>query len=170
MSQYKPLPPVSRLRKLFALRSDGKLIWKRPPSIRAKAGSEAGCLSRGYITVGLDGLKYFAHRIVWALANGTDPCQVPIDHIDGNPQNNHPSNLRLCNQKQNGLNTKTHSTNSSGIKGVSYDPSSLSRPWRSYVKGKKLGRFATREEAAMALRIEIGNSEDRRFYRNDFLW
>lgn len=169
MTYYKPLPPVSRLRRLFALRSDGKLIWKRPLSIRAKAGSEAGGLSRGYTTVGIDGFKYFAHRIIWALVCGSDPGQTPIDHIDGNPQNNHPSNLRLCSQKQNGLNTKTHLTNSSGIKGVSYDPSSASKPWRSYVKGKKLGRFATREEAAMALRHEVENLEDRRFYRNDFL-
>ena len=169
MAYYKPLPPISELRRLLALRSDGKLIWKRPPSIRAKAGNEAGCLTRGYIKVGIYGLPYMAHRIVWALKHGSDPGIHGIDHIDGNKSNNHPLNLRLCTQGQNGLNQGISSKNTSGIKGVSYDPTSRVRPWRSYVRGQKLGRFATREEAVGALRKFAKEMEDHTFYRHDLL-
>jgi hypothetical protein len=169
MSYFKPLPSLAELRYRLALRSDGVLIWKRPTSLRAKAGAEAGCLTRGYIKIGIHGLPYMAHRIVWALKYGRDPAPHGIDHVDGNKSNNHPSNLRLCNQSQNGLNQGVSMTNTSGVKGVSYDPTSKARPWRSYVAGQKLGRFSTKEEATRALVDATTRMKDHAFYRHDFV-
>jgi hypothetical protein len=169
MAYYKPLPPVAELKRLLALRSDGKLIWKRPTSIRAKAGTEAGCFANGYIKIGIHGIGYQAHRVVWVLAHGFDPGTKGIDHIDGDRSNNRLSNLRLCNQSQNCLNTKISPSNKSGVKGVCYDPSSSARPWRAYVQRRKLGRFETKDAALEALQAEIEQMPDGSFYRFDFL-
>ncbi|HBL5176781.1 TPA: HNH endonuclease, partial [Enterobacter hormaechei] len=45
------------------------------------------------------------HRLVWALSNGAIPDGYYIDHIDNNPANNHPYNLRLATPMQNAWNT-----------------------------------------------------------------
>lgn len=165
MLYCKPLPSLRRLRYLLALRSDGVLIWKRPTSNRVKPGMQAGRWCRGYRCVSIDGQGYAAHRVVWALANNKLPGQLEIDHVNGNPQDNRPSNLRACLRYQNVLNTKLRSDNTSGSKGVSYDPSSQSRPWRSYFKGKRLGRFKTAEEALAALHAFVTESVDAAYYR-----
>jgi len=41
-----------------------------------------------------------------------------IDHIDGNPNNNAISNLRLSTSSQNKCNTKLRKDNTSGVKGL----------------------------------------------------
>lgn len=169
MPYCKSLPPVCQLRKLLALRSDGKLIWKRPRTNRVRPGTEAGRWCKGYRYVNIGEIGYAAHRIAWALANNCDPGQIAIDHINGNKADNRPSNLRLCTQKENMLNARLRSDNSSGIKGISYDPTSKSKPWRSYVRKKRLGRFATKEEALEALIAYVEQDRDKAFYRFEFM-
>ena len=44
-----------------------------------------------------------------------------IDHIDRVRTNNNSNNLRFCTRSQNQRNTKMHLTNTSGIKGVSFE-------------------------------------------------
>ena len=168
MAKSKPLPPLDALRYRLALRSDGVLIWKRPMSSRAKAGMEAGRWNKGYRYVNVERGAFAVHRIVWALANGRDPAPFEIDHINGQPEDNRPSNLRLCNRQQNLLNTRVRTDNTSGAKGVSYDPSSISKPWRSYYKGHKLGRFGTKEEAIDALIKAVEQSGESDYYRFHF--
>jgi hypothetical protein len=46
-----------------------------------------------------------------------------LDHIDGDKLNNHISNLRICNQHQNTLNSKIRNDNQSGFKGIHFDKS-----------------------------------------------
>ena len=41
------------------------------------------------------------HRIVWESFNGPIPDDMDVDHIDGNPQNNALSNLRLLSHQDN---------------------------------------------------------------------
>lgn len=148
MAYCKPLPPIKELRYLLALRSDGELIWKRPRTNRVKPGSIAGRWgSRGDRYTAIGKSSYANHRLAWALHHGRDPGQYEIDHINCNPADNRPCNLRLCTRQQNNFNLRRKSNNTSGYKGVSYDPSSKSHPWRAYFMKKKLGRFATREEA-----------------------
>lgn len=49
------------------------------------------------------------------------PEGMTIDHIDGNTLNNRKSNLRIVLEKDNHKNVKKKSTNTSGIRGVSYN-------------------------------------------------
>ena len=60
---------------------------------------------------------YYVHRIIWALLNGSVDQNMVIDHLDGNPQNNHIDNLQIKTHAGNMLN-KGHSRSSTGITGV----------------------------------------------------
>ena len=167
MSYCKPLPPLHRIRHLLALRSDGVFVWKRPTSNRVKAGQAAGRWSRGYNYLNIDGEAYAAHRVAWALHYGIDPGQMEIDHANGKPSDNRPLNLRACTHKQNTLNVRMRSDNVSGVRGVSYDPSSTKNPWRAHIRNRKLGRFATKEQAMEALTIAAAKDSDASFYHRE---
>lgn len=62
------------------------------------------------------------HIQVWEAANGPIPEGYYVDHIDGNPLNDDLSNLRLAKPMENSWNTKTYSTNKTGLKGLSWRP------------------------------------------------
>ena len=59
-----------------------------------------------------------AHRVIWEKLNGPIPVGQVIDHIDGDPFNNNPDNLRLATVEQNAQNAKTRKDNKSGYKNV----------------------------------------------------
>jgi hypothetical protein len=111
----------------------------------------------GYFHVRVDGFSYSWHRIVYAIATGQDPGQLTVDHIDGNPLNNRPSNLRARSHASNIQNVsepnRTPGRTSKHL-GVSYEGFSKNKPWRAVIKanGKRttIGRFATEQEAADA--------------------
>ena len=63
--------------------------------------------------------RYFIHRYIWELHNGTSPDGYIIDHIDRNPFNNQLSNLRLATPSQNNLNKSRQANIDSGFIGVS---------------------------------------------------
>lgn len=95
---------------------------------------------------------YLVHRIVWFLEYGT---QVKvIDHIDGNPENNNPPNLREATQQQNMYNKKKMDGCTSIYNGVTHRKGSSKRPWQAQIRingyRKYIGSFATQEEAARA--------------------
>ena len=92
------------------------------PLDKNMVGKTAGLIPRDnqYATVTVDRVCYPAHRVVWCLYNKTDLDQdLVINHIDGNPSNNHPCNLEAVSYKEN-----THKTTvknppkSSGVVGV----------------------------------------------------
>ena len=89
-------------------------------SVGAVAGSLGTNLKSGHRTcmLGFNKQRFIISRVVWILNNGVlDPLLV-IDHKDGNPWNNHISNLRAVSQATNARNQKKHTTNTSGIVGV----------------------------------------------------
>jgi hypothetical protein len=142
-------------------KTTGTLIWKirSGHSRHVKtwntrfAGQVAGHKDKthGFVIVSISGVHHLAHRIVFALENGRWPADE-IDHIDGNPTNNRPSNLREASRTQNIHNRRHHKDSKSGIKGVTFRAER--DKWRAciYHGGKQrfLGHFDSAEEAAAA--------------------
>lgn len=84
--------------------------------MRGKPAGSVG--SRGYWTVKINGTTYLVHRIVCNL-NGLDtPCEMDVDHLDGDKLNNNIRNLRVISHKTNGHNQGKSVNNLSGKVGV----------------------------------------------------
>lgn len=73
----------------------------------------------GYIAVGIDYHRYYAHRLVWLYMFGTMPKRT-IDHINGNPSDNRLCNLRECSHADNQKNQKNQKTILVVIKGLRF--------------------------------------------------
>ena len=85
-----PLPSLAVLNRLFELR-DGTLVRKVAVG-PMKAGSPAGGLNkRGLIKVRVNGILYYAHRLIYYIETGEQPKAVR--HIDGDITNDSPKNL-----------------------------------------------------------------------------
>ncbi|KAA0974837.1 HNH endonuclease signature motif containing protein [Pseudomonas sp. ANT_J28] len=56
------------------------------------------------VGVGKEPNKKMLHHVVYELIHGPVPSGVEIDHVDGNPSNNHPDNLRVCTHGENNQN------------------------------------------------------------------
>lgn len=105
------------------------------------------------VSFSFEGKQYFelVHRIVFFLEHGY--CPPVIDHIDGNPENNDPPNLREATQKQNTQNMRRNNqTKTSNFKGVHYN--SRSGKWVAQIRdneGNKvyIGQFDLEIDAAI---------------------
>ena len=133
-------------------RATGILYWRVNRGARARAGDEAGTLrADGYRIVKIGYKLYYAHRIIWCMEMGHWP-EHEIDHINGVKDDNRWSNLREATRSQNGRNSKTPKTNTSGYKGVSWYKQK--GKYRAKIKhnGKPihLGYFDTAEAASRA--------------------
>lgn len=89
----------------------------------------------GYVYISLEGVLYKAHRLAWLYVFGEIP-NGDLDHKDGDRSNNAISNLRLATQHQNMWNSQKLKSNSSGVKGVSFDKSSGKWVGRIKAQGK----------------------------------
>jgi hypothetical protein len=113
---------------------------------KMKTGDVAGCVkSTGHCIVNFYGRRFHVHRVVWAIHHQMDPGDMTVDHIDRNPSNNAPENLRLATYEGQLRNTKQRASRyGRGVQKVG------NRFYaRIHVNGKDvaLGGFATREEA-----------------------
>lgn len=109
---------------------------------------------RGYARFGHDGrgpgtnppANVHLHRLILGVPTG-----VEVDHINGDGLDNRRCNLRPATRAQNVRNTRNRA-NSSGYKGVSWDP--INRKWRAKIGvdgfTRCLGRFEDPWEAALA--------------------
>lgn len=133
----------------------GVLSWKNPRKktlIGRPVGNKKG---NNYmrVTVIVDRkLNYFVvHRIAWLVHYGRWP-KDQLDHINGIRNDNRLCNLRECSQAENNANTRLYKNNKSGVKGVYWEPDRNS--WAAYIRENKIlrriGRFETKEEAALA--------------------
>lgn len=86
---------------------------------------------KGYIEGRHDKQHYFLHRFIMNC-----PEDMYVDHISGDVLDNRKSNLRIVTIQQNQMNHKLHSTNTSGVSGVSWNK--RSNKWHSRIiyKGK----------------------------------
>jgi predicted RNA methylase len=78
------------------------------------------------------------------------PFGVVVDHIDGNPLNNHRSNLRICSQHENSLNHRRMYKCATGTVGVRKHRNRWTARICLNNKITHLGTFDTEEEAIRA--------------------
>ena len=97
----------------------GKFHWKTHRNSQAIQGQEAGHLSKdtGYLILGVDAMKYQAHRVVWLHHYGAWPLE-DLDHINHDRADNRICNLRVVNDAVNLRNKSKSKANSSGYTGV----------------------------------------------------
>ena len=117
-------------------------------------GTMAGHLTRSgdgckFYLVKVNQIKYPVHRVIFAMANGSDPADKEVDHIDGDGTNNHPLNLRIASRRQNACNKGLQSNNKSGHTGVTW--CKRTQLWMAQIghKGASLflGRYKNIEDA-----------------------
>ena len=143
-----------RLRELLDYNpNSGVFIWKYNRGVGAKAGDIAGTLKEdGYVSIGVDGRNYLAHRLAWLYVYGVLPSEE-IDHGDLDKQNNRIGNLSPATHAQNQQNKPLRKDSSSGLKGAFKNGR---HGWcsRIQVDGVKyyLGTFRTPELAHAAYR------------------
>lgn len=146
----------------------GLMVWKIKVAVRSNAGDLAlnYVNKRGYKTGSIMNKNYQAHRVAWAIYYGNWP-EGEIDHINGDPSDNRIDNLRLATRAENCRNTKIHSNNSCGLKGVYWHKVSLA--WHATIYANEriyLGSFSTKEEAHEAY-CKASEKYHGQFGRND---
>lgn len=117
-----------------------------------KIGDVAGSVNKkGYVSVGVNGRYYLAHRVIWLIVHGKWPSKQ-IDHINGIKTDNRICNLCEVSNSINAQNKKSISNNTSGLLGVSW--LSKAKKWRAQiqVQGKVmyLGLYNDKYEAHSA--------------------
>jgi hypothetical protein len=100
----------------------------------------------GYAQTEINGQKVLMHRLIMGAKKGQE-----VDHVDRNPRNNLPNNLRFCTGTQNQGNTKVRKDNTTGYRGVQFDNRIIcANKFRACLAGKTIGYFDTAEKAARA--------------------
>lgn len=161
---------IGKLREMFDLDAEtGTLRWRERPihhfnetpnrtalhSMRRTNSAHAGNIAftskhqLGYLRAELEGKLWQGHRVVFALFHGRFP-DGEIDHINGNPADNRPENLRETTHRENMRNSARRVDNKSGHPGVS--PRGRGK-WRADIRAagrRHLGTFNSYEEAVAA--------------------
>lgn len=157
--KYNPAPcSQEKLKELLDYDpSSGDLLWritKNSYAGKIKPGCVAGTKGgNGYLVVGIDRRRFFAHRLVWLWHYGTWPAHQ-IDHKNGNRSDNRIENLREATAGENRQNTSDRKNNT-GARGVYFHsgPGRVKRYSASIrLNGRTrcLGYFLTKEEAHSA--------------------
>jgi hypothetical protein len=140
------------LHEIFTLNVEkGELYWKIRPSrwSQVKPKDLAGSLHKdGYWRIQIKGKTYRRARLIFLFIQGYLPRQ--IDHKNHNTLDDQPSNLRN-DEGKNQINKPKQKNNTTGFKGVCFNPRSKIRPYYTMIRinGKKeyLACFSTAEEA-----------------------
>lgn len=116
--------------------------------LRRSNGKPAGSVCNGYIQVRWLGRNFYTHRLAWAWMTGAWP-KDQIDHANCVKSDNKWSNLREATESQNKYNWPLAPKNTSGFKGISWDPKR--KKWLARISingnGVNLGRRDTAEAA-----------------------
>ena len=143
--------PVARLFEVFDLK-DG-CLFRKVRAGKVLAGDRAGTVQGGgYRIVMVDNIRMKEHRVIWAMTHGAWPSENQVvDHIDGQPANNLPENLRVISQRENCQNrrkVRCTSTVGSRVPGVIRNKNG-SYSVKLHIDGRQthLGRFCSLEAA-----------------------
>lgn len=143
MNAPRPLPDQQALLAMFRYEPKTGLIYWRHGRRAFTTQTQ-----NGYMQGRIDGVLFYAHRVIWKMVHGTEPPQ--IDHRNGQRSNNKLRNLRAADAKLNGRNRGLRHDCKTGLAGVNYVP--RLRRWRAYIQGRHLGYFDT-PDAAKSARI-----------------
>jgi hypothetical protein len=112
----------------------------------------------------IDGKTYPSHRVVYAMMTGK-ATPLEVDHIDRDPLNNHPFNLREASRSEQCLN-KVHPNATGNYRGVLRWGSKWSYEIRRRSQGIRIyqGGFMTEREAWLAreARLATMRSDEER--------
>ncbi len=149
------------LKKLFHYKN-GHLFWKTRINPAVNINKPAGCSSYDARVIRVNKKLHLEHRLIFLFHHGNLPKK--IDHIDGDRSNNKIKNLRECTSAQNSWNSKTPTTNTSGVKGVIWNKAN--KKWRARFKCNKkiieVGCFNDLGEARKAI------AEARKAHHGEF--
>lgn len=152
------------LRSLFDYDAKtGSLLWKVSRGRRAKIGCPAGYKAPGrYVNIRLDGKVLYAHRLIW-IWHGRELPEI-LDHINCDMHDNRIENLRAATHSQSQCNQRRKCTNTSGVKGVSWNKRLKKWYARVHIDNRvmALGLFKDLKEAASVV------EEARRQYHGEF--
>jgi hypothetical protein len=142
----------ARLKELLHYCPDsGLFTW-----MASRGSIKKGCVSgtahsEGYINIGVDGSRYFAHRLAFLYMVGVMPKE-DVDHINHSRDDNRWGNLRGATRADNSKNSSISKSSTSGISGVSWHKASAK--WRAHIrvdgKQKHLGSYGSLTTAGLA--------------------
>lgn len=90
------------------------------------------------------------------LLSGTNiPDDKEVDHLDGDRNNDHPTNLRVVNRRVNSCNRKCRADNSSGVTGIRWSDYHQHFVIRRTVNGVRYSRSRDTMEAALLVLAEL---------------
>ncbi len=144
---------AERLRELLDYDpTTGIFRWKSSPGPRTAVGSQAGRIGpKGTTIIMVDGKGLYAHRLAWLHVNGSMPDGYVVAK-NGDFTDTRFDNLAEKSRADAQLTDKLRSTNTSGVRGVTWNPEK--RKWKvSITRNYRriyLGMFDTKEEAAIA--------------------
>lgn len=122
---------AERARELLSYDPESGVLSWRVSRGCVKAGAPAiGLMGDGYISLGIDGHSFLAHRVIYLMVTGNHPADQ-IDHRDLDRTNNRWANLRPATFSNNMVNKGIFPTNTSGFKGVDWYPKY--QKWRARV-------------------------------------
>lgn len=143
-----------RLKELLSYdKVSGNFTCLVATSSRRRKGDVVGCIDKSnrYRVIGIDGVQYLAHRLVWLYCYGHFP-KGQIDHKSHCRDDNSLDNLRVTSSTGNNRNKTISKRNTSGYNGVYWD--SKNKKWRARIKRKnkniELGSFDNKLDAAKA--------------------
>lgn len=139
---------VERLREVLRYDPETGVFHWLVSRGKAAVGAVAGCSDhRGYLVTGIDGKRYYLHRLAVACVTGKMPGEL-VDHLNGDRSDNRWINLRETTHAVNMQNQRAPSKNNMlGLLGVRRFGSN----YRSAIcvdgKPKHLGTFPTPDQA-----------------------
>lgn len=129
-----------RLKELFTYDPNTGYFTRNISTKGTNAGERAGTITvKGYISIGVDGKHYLAHRLAFLYMTGEWPKEH-VDHKNEIKIDNTWENLRDCTRSENFKNTGARKNSKTGVKGVS-------KTKTGYLVMFCVGTYKTLEEA-----------------------
>ncbi len=133
----------------YIIYDDGRIWGKKTKGRKEgfmKMKPDHDCYLRLGLTNENGDRKFRLHRLLAQHYIPNPNNYTEVDHIDGNPQNNHLSNLRWCDRSINTMNRRKFKNNTSGYKNISQRKDTGS--WKVYYHKYKIQKtFKTKIEA-----------------------